>query len=517
MARKMLQYRGSLKSCNYSCSYCPFAKRAATAQELTLDRAQWDRFLNHVEAHGEAFGAVMVVPHGEALIHGYYWEGLARLSRLSFLEAVGAQTNLSFPTERQLRVFREAGGEFGKLRLWATFHPEMTTVSEFAERCERLLSAGIRLCAGAVGVPENIEAIRALREALPRSVYVWINRMDGLNRRYSEQEINELTEVDPWFVRELHLKKADPSMCRDRLFVEAGGQLRLCAVAPLSGKNFFDSEGLDRSLPTGLPCRKKVCTCFLAYGGRRDFEGRRDFGRWPSFRIPWQPRAVFFDLDGTLLSDGEDSAIGEGWLSFFRREAQQKFLFLATSRPQKEAEAKCREILPYLTGGIYACGAHVVLYGAKARKKQELFHTFETEWLPSLLDLKLRLGFRPRIYCRGGACYKITLLRPKCRPWKKEELSAVAGLLPAGKVRLFAEEGHLQIVANDADKGNGVRTVCRLLAILPADTAAVGNGLEDLSMFQACGFSAVINGCSAELTAAADYVVPPHSQGNAVR
>lgn len=142
MARNMIQYRGSLKSCNYGCSYCPFAKRPSSPSELLKDREDWMRFVGHLETQGEPYGAVMVVPYGEALIHDYYWEGLARLSRMGTMDAVGAQTNVSFDIERQLTIFKENGGRKEKLRVWATFHPEMTTVPLFAEQCRKLLSAG---------------------------------------------------------------------------------------------------------------------------------------------------------------------------------------------------------------------------------------------------------------------------------------------------------------------------------------------------------------------------------------
>ena len=37
-------YRGSLKSCNYRCSYCPFSKHPRSERELLKDREQWMRF-----------------------------------------------------------------------------------------------------------------------------------------------------------------------------------------------------------------------------------------------------------------------------------------------------------------------------------------------------------------------------------------------------------------------------------------------------------------------------------------
>ena len=43
-ARHMILYRGSLKSCNYRCNYCPFSKHPRSERELLRDREQWFRF-----------------------------------------------------------------------------------------------------------------------------------------------------------------------------------------------------------------------------------------------------------------------------------------------------------------------------------------------------------------------------------------------------------------------------------------------------------------------------------------
>ena len=151
-------YRGSLKSCNYQCSYCPFSKHRGSAREYDRDREQWFRFVESLVGDGpsaleRSVGAVMVVPYGEALIHDWYWQGLGRLTAGARLDCAGAQTNLSFSVSRSLDLYRQAGGQAEKLRLWATFHPEMTDVQTFAEQCRKICQAGVSICAGAGGVP----------------------------------------------------------------------------------------------------------------------------------------------------------------------------------------------------------------------------------------------------------------------------------------------------------------------------------------------------------------------------
>lgn len=46
----MVLYRGILKSCNYSCTYCPFSKHNMRGGELEKDRRQWFSFLKRFTA-----------------------------------------------------------------------------------------------------------------------------------------------------------------------------------------------------------------------------------------------------------------------------------------------------------------------------------------------------------------------------------------------------------------------------------------------------------------------------------
>lgn len=174
MNGKTILYRGILKSCNYHCSYCPFSKHRSSAKELESDREQWLSFVQTFTENVSALEvkALMVVPYGEALIHSWYWTGLARISKCPDVEAAGIQTNLSFPLAESLSHFDRNSGDRRKLRLWATFHPEMTTVETFADKCTKLFRAGITVCAGAVGVPENISILQSLREKLPENIYL---------------------------------------------------------------------------------------------------------------------------------------------------------------------------------------------------------------------------------------------------------------------------------------------------------------------------------------------------------
>ena len=246
------------------------------------DREELFHFINFI-GQDTFHGAIQIVPYGEALIHEYYWEGLAKLSGYSNVQAVGAQSNFSFSVERMLSVYEASGGNKEKLRLWGTFHPEMTTLEQFLGQCSSLQKEQILFCVGAVGVPENLDLLRRLRAGLNQSVYFWINKMDGLGRRYTEEEVQEFLELDKYFALELRHFKADKAACAESVFVQGDGRIRPCNLCSSEMGNLYQ-DGLD-----GLPqkiCTKKVCDCFLSYGSRMDLEELQAFEPYPAFRIP---------------------------------------------------------------------------------------------------------------------------------------------------------------------------------------------------------------------------------------
>ena len=307
-----------------------------------LDRIQWFSFVENVQKKAKTLhiGALMVVPYGEAMIHSWYWEGLAYLSAHAELEAVGIQTNLSFSISDFLDCFENLGGVLEKLRLWATFHPEMTSVSEFSAKCKILAKKDVQICAGSVGVPENLNLLRALKQELQSSdesgqgIYLWVNKMDGLGRSYTQKERAAFVEIDPYFERELVPVSANAALCQGRLFVVASGKMRTCNISPTlsTGKCLEALEAFPNP-----ECSRKQCSCYLAYGGREDFMNQILFGPYPLFRVPRRPKAVFLDIEGTLLPNKETTNVPAGIMAGLEALAREKIpLFFATTLPYKK-------------------------------------------------------------------------------------------------------------------------------------------------------------------------------------
>lgn len=500
MGKKTICYRGSLKSCNYRCSYCPFSKHRASARELEKDREDFGRFCRSVATRGRELcvGAVFVVPYGEASIHAWYWEGLGRLAALPGIDRVGLQTNLSFSVEECLKIYdscsqecshadglggsgREQGAYRQKLCVWATFHPEMTDVDTFAEKAAGLAGEGVNVCAGAVGVPQNIPLLNRLREKLPPDIYLWINKMDGLGRGYTGEERKALCEIDPFFTWELGTPAADASMCADRCFVEAGGKVRCCNIGRTKGADWYQGDMEEIFRPS---CGKSRCSCFLAYGGRRDFEGRKFFGDYPLFRIPEKRKGFFLDLDGTLVPEGGRGGLSEGIRRKIRALGETYPVFLATSMPEEEVRKRIRGDMDLFWGGIFASGAHVCLWARGGGR--EAVHPVEL-CLPRLMELANRAKAKVRIYQKNGVPYKATVFKRHKGIWKEQEIQYAEGLSESPRCRVFVEKNCLEIIGKGLDKGTGIREICGWLGIEPREAMAVGNDREDEAMAGVCG------------------------------
>lgn len=504
--KRQWYYRGSLKSCNYSCSYCPFSKKRGSDRERQADKEALFRFIERINGQQEFGGAVQIVPYGEALVHSYYWEGLARLSQNPELDAVGAQSNFSFPVERMVSVFCSHGGNADKLRLWGTFHPEMTTVEQFVEQCRRLTTKGISFCVGAVGVPGQLETIRQLRESLPPSVYLWINKMDGLRRAYTNKEIEAFLEIDEYFELELLHHKADAALCGDNRFVEADGTMRRCNRCRQRLGNLYDgwTEKERASVPeeTGRYCSRKECDCYLSYCNRKE-EQLLFFQPYPAFRIPSYPKALFLDVDGTLIPEGQNQ-IPSKYVKWLSRLAAHSHIYLATSLPYEIARRKASPVWQVLRGGVFGGGGRRMVWGDGGQGKREVLLDeicqLETEWLSGAERKGRKYGFTLHTYKKKGCVYKVTLvfrrgrLPQQCSESYRRKLARDLNI--PDSCQLVREGNGIQIIRKDTGKLEGIQSICKEMGYDEEEVAVAGNSENDIPMLQYFPFSIAAKGSS---------------------
>ena len=496
---RQIYYRGSLKFCNYSCSYCPFSKGKRSERQLEQDEKELFRFVELLQEK-EFRGAVQIVPYGEALIHKYYWEALAKLSKLPNIEAVGAQSNFSFPVSQMLQVFEQAGGQKEKLRLWGTFHPEMVSVEKFLSQCQTLQREEVLFCVGAVGVPKETSLLQTLRRELDSSVYMWINKMDGLGRNYTEEEKKTFCEIDEYFELELRHHKANPQRCGSATLIDAKGDMYSCnlcrqKIGNIYAKDFEDLLNAERI------CKRKECDCYISYSNRKDMEELVFFHPYPAFRIPFYRRAVFFDVDGTLVFEGEKE-INERRATWLRRLAGHSNIYLATSLPFEDAMKKVRPVADVICGGVFAGGGR--LRWKEQAETKECFFPLEVKWLKRAEELQKEFGFRIRKYTRKNVIYKV-VFSFFSEQILEEEQQLLENELWGGNLdfHIVKEENKWEITAKETGKLAGIRHICEMKGMTLREVAVFGNSEADLEMMKAVSFSVAAKGSSEQVKKAA--------------
>ena len=273
-------YRGSLSSCNYACGYCPFGKTTNTREELDRDRQELDRFVDWVAGHDYSTG-VFITPWGEAIIHRYYREAMIRFSWMEHVQRVVIQTNLS----GHLGDFKDARAD--RLAIWATFHPGETDATRFLKRCETLRDLSVRFSVGVVAFKEHFKVIAELRRRLPTDVYLWVNVPKSSSVCYSDDDIEFLASVDPYFRWNAARWPSRGKPCQTGLTsftVDSRGDARRCHFVDGKIGNIYHDNIWERLRPAACP--NAMCGCHIGYVHRDDFALERIFGDNVLERIP---------------------------------------------------------------------------------------------------------------------------------------------------------------------------------------------------------------------------------------
>jgi hypothetical protein len=280
-----LLYRGPLSSCNYDCSYCPFAKRRDDRQTLRRDARALRRFVDWCLERTPDRLAILFTPWGEALIRPIYREAIVALSHAPQIWRVAIQTNLSCPTDWMADLDRNSAS------FWCSYHPSGATVEKFQERCLAMDRLGVAYCVGMVGLRQHFPIIAALRRALPDTTYLWINAYKAAGPTYYQpDEIEWLVSIDPLFALNLLDHPSLGASCRAGetiVSVVGSGDMRRCNFVPERIGNIYEANFAAALRPR--PCPNATCSCHIGYVQMRALDLDPLFGGWALGRLPATP------------------------------------------------------------------------------------------------------------------------------------------------------------------------------------------------------------------------------------
>jgi organic radical activating enzyme len=274
-------YRGSLSSCNYGCTYCPFAKHRETAAEHERDRQALERFLGWVESLVDDRIAVFFTPWGEALIRKRYQEALVRLTTMPNVVKAAVQTNLSCRLDWVERCDKS------RLGLWVTYHPSEIDRAGFLAKCLEADRRGVRFSVGIVGMKEHLEEAVWLRSALPSHIYLWVNAYKRVPDYYTPDEIARFEGIDPLFPLNNTRHPSQGRSCRagqSVISVDGEGAMRRCHFIRTPIGNLYE-DGWEVALQE-RPCANETCGCHIGYVHLDHLRLYETFGQGVLERVP---------------------------------------------------------------------------------------------------------------------------------------------------------------------------------------------------------------------------------------
>ncbi|MFV0325076.1 MAG: STM4011 family radical SAM protein [Bacteroides xylanisolvens] len=488
---KRIYYRGKLNSCNYTCSYCPFGKKSHLTA-TTQDEQAWNRFITAIEEWKGGPLQLFIIPYGEALIHRYYRKGIIHLAALPQVAGISCQTNLSFSADEWLDEFSATPALISKIKIWASFHPEMTSVESFVRRLHTLYNAGIQVCAGAVGNPMAKSVLSDLRNALLPDIYLFINAMQGLKSPLSVEDIRFFTQLDNLFEYDLKNASAQWDICsggRSSCFIDWKGDIFGCPRSQVKIGNLYQNQILDPL----LPCRRKVCDCYIAFSNLTNHPLHRIMGAGAFWRIPDKPfiTSVFFDVDGTLTD--AQGRVSESYAHTLRYIAQFVPLYLATSLSMQQARRKLgKALFSLFEGGVFADGGLLVYAGQSRCMPVEL-----------LLDINEESA-KITAHSYEGQVYKYSML-----VYDKEERINILSRLKEKPYQVFYKPPLITVIHKEVDKRKGVLHICKALAFPLDQVLVVGNSLKDWEMMSVVSHSCAVMNAEPLLKERARYTLNP--------
>ena len=238
------------------------------------------------------------------------------------------------------------------------------------------------------------------------------------------------------------------------------------------------------------------------------------------------PKAVFLDIDGTLLSFSTRLVPTSAFNAMNKAKERGVKLFLATGRHKKELGIDSFfygfPFDGYVTqNGAYCHTNEAIVYTCPLQKRtveavveliskdpftcifceeDEMFLNYASDHIRSLLG-KFKLPV-PQVSDISRALvsdiYQIV-------PIISKDAEHILYTLPGAKVTKW-HDGGFDIVNADVNKWIGIEKMIEYYGISPDETAAVGDAENDIEMLRGAGFSVAMGNANDEVKMAAQYV-----------
>ena len=241
-------------------------------------------------------------------------------------------------------------------------------------------------------------------------------------------------------------------------------------------------------------------------------------------------RAIFLDIDGTLIPFGAEAPCEQDRAALLRARAAGHKVLINTGRSSGFLPPALRTA-DYLDGFLCGCGTQLII-GGKTLFKQEiprealrqvLAYFLESpgegcffEGETALLTIK-RTHPQGQMLTRaddfdtrfaGESVTKLTIWGAPTQQQRR---------LLAPWFDLICSERWYEAVLHGHGKGVGMEHACRALGVPVENSVAIGDSENDLDMFRHAGWSVAMGNASPAVQSQADWVTAPAGQGGIAR
>lgn len=230
-------------------------------------------------------------------------------------------------------------------------------------------------------------------------------------------------------------------------------------------------------------------------------------------------RAIICDIDGTLIMNDREALPSKKVIEAIRKASKVAHVGLASSRPLFAAEHIIKMLglsgLCVLYGGpqIYDALNKCIIWEKPINPSsvKQVRKILETATAAVLIPIELKkddisladLG-NDRVlqfWVHGIETEELYRLEKALAEIK----NVCAHRIPSWKKGLI----DLTITHKVGSKEHGIRKLIKTLGFKKREIIAVGDGLNDIPLFRACGLKVAMGNANPELKAVADYVAPP--------